>query len=359
MTAQAPTHDFVTEKAHPTRVRRRDSHRPDSNTGLNPQSSTRAGFAVGVDYCSLVFPAVFAEQHELVTATQMVEWLYPDVPVTVSFLEAKRWQFYENSAYIFGPDGKVVGRVGVGGNGDSICVSMTGAGCTLVDDWMCTVIQARRLHAHLSRADLAFDDFEGQIFKDIREVNQWAIDGAFDAGTGRPADTNFWDDHGKGKGCSVYVGSRGRKLLNLYEKGKQLKDKTSRWIRCELRLWANDQVLPLEMLCDPLGYLRGAYKLLADLLPDEAEPAKPERVARTVKATAEAAIKFLRMQAGPTLDLLVRALGPDVWTLLSERVLRSETPGRFKGIARDLPTLRNIVREQLGYSQGDHLAVAV
>ena len=86
----------------------------------------------------------------------------------------------------------------------------------------------------------------------------------------------------------------------------------------------------------PGDYLRGAYALLAEKLPADlsGELAKPERVARAVKATAEASILFLRNQCGPTLDLLVRALGPDVWTLLHDRVMRSTVPRRFRGLAR-------------------------
>ncbi|MGO4521253.1 replication initiation factor domain-containing protein [Dyella sp. 2RAF44] len=317
------------------------------------------GFALGIDYCTLVFPASEAERLELVTVQDVVAWLYPNAPLAVGPVEAKRWQFYAESAYIFSPDGKVVGRIGLGGNGNGVCVSLSGAGCTLVDDWFCVSVQARRLRAHISRADIAFDDFEGQIFRDIREVNVWALEGKFDAKQGRPADTYMIDDHGKGKGCSVYVGSRGRKQLCIYEKGKQLKDRHSRWIRCELRLWAADCVLPLELLYSPLAFLRGSYALLEEILPQEAEAAKPERIARTVNATAHAALKFLRTQCGPTLDLFIRAIGPDVWPLLQERVLRSEVPRRFKGVARDLETLRTIVREQLGFSQTDYMNLAV
>lgn len=356
MNARARSHDFVAGEAPATR---RCAHRPDSNTGLNPQSPTRVGFALGIDYCTLVFPLGEAERQELVTVSDVVEWLFPKAPLQVGAMEPKRWQFYADSAYIFGPDGKVVGRIGAGNNGGTMCVSLSGAGCSLVDDWFCVSVQARRLRAHLSRADIAFDDFEGQVFRDIREVNVWAIEGKFDAKQGRPADTYMIDDHGKGKGCSVYVGSRGRKQLCIYEKGKQLKDKHSPWIRCELRLWAADCVLPLELLYSPLAFLCGSYALLAGILPEEAEPAKPERIARTVNATAHAALKFLRTQCGPTLDLLIRSVGPDIWFLLQERVLRSEVPRRFKGIARDLPTLRSIVREQLGFSPDVYQPIAV
>jgi len=314
---------------------------------------------LGVDFCTLVFQAVHAEKFELLTAADVVEWVFPGAPLTTTLLEPKRWQFYAESACILGRDGKLVGRVGAGSKADTVCVSLTGAGCSLVDDWFCTQVQARRLFAHLSRVDLAFDDFEGEIFKDIREVNVWALEGRFNASTGRPCETYFLDDHHRGKGSTVYVGSRGRKMLCIYEKGKQLKDRCSRWVRCELRLWAADCVLPLELLTEPLSFLRGSYDLLAELLPDEADTAKPERIARTVKATADAAVDFLRQQVGPTLDLLVRSLGPEVWTLLQDRVLRSTVPRRFKGIARDLESLRSIVRDQLGYARTTSLAVAV
>ena len=113
-----------------------------------------------------------------------------------------------------------------------------------------------------------------------------------------------------------------------------------------------DCVIPLDALVRPGDYLRGAYALLAEKLPADlsGELAKPERVARAVKATAEASILFLRNQCGPTLDLLVRALGPDVWTLLHDRVMRSTVPRRFRGLARALPELRESVRLQVADS---------
>jgi phage replication initiation protein len=322
---------------------------PDSNTGLASNSQVASKFALCVDYCTLVFSEEWAAKLEL-NPEQVVEWLFPGSGMTVSPHELRKWQFYPMSSYVYGPDGSLVGRVGSGGNAETVCVSLSGAGCALVKDWLCTVVQARRLRAHLSRVDVAFDDFEAETFGEIREVNTWAITGQFNAaGHGKPCATRFMDDHGKGAGSTVYVGSRGRKQLCVYEKGKQLGDPLSPWIRCELRLWAADCIIPLDVLVTPGDYLRGAYALLAEKLPAvSTELAKPERLHRAVKATAEASIRFLRQQCGPTLDLLIRSVGPDVWTLLHDRVLRSSVPRRFRGMARNLPELRNIVRQQLG-----------
>jgi phage replication initiation protein len=322
--------------------------RPSSNTGLTSKRRVAEKVALCVDYCTLVFPDTAAELFEL-SPNAAVEWLFPGCGFTCSPHQLKTWQFYPMSSCIYGPDGVLVGRVGSGGNGGTTCVSLSGAGCHFVNDWMCTVIQSRRLRAHISRVDVAFDDFEAQHFPTIRDVCQWAKDGLFNAlGIGKKSATRFMDDHDSGKGSTVYVGGRGRKQLCIYEKGKQLGDPTSRWIRCELRLWAADVIIPLDVLTNPGSYLKGAYSLLAEKLPElSTELAKPERVHRAVKATADAAVRFMRQQCGPTLDLLIRSLGPDVWTLLEDRVLRSTVPRRFRGLARDLTELRGIVRDQL------------
>lgn len=324
------------------------SQGPDSNTGLASNLQVASKFSLGVDYCTLVFPEDRASALELHPGN-VVEWLYPNCGFTTTEHKSKRWQFYSESSCIIGPDGSMVGMIGSGSNAGGMCVSLSGAGCGYVKDWLCTVIQARRVHAHISRVDVAFDDFEGDRFSDIREVNQHAIDGVFNAyGNGKPTSTRFMDDHEKGKGSTVYVGSRGRKQLCIYEKGKQLGDTQSKWIRCELRLWAADSIIPLDILTRPGEFLRGAYSHLAGLLPELSEQlAKPERVNRAVKATAESAVRFLRQQCGPTLDLLIRSVGPDVWTLLNDRVLRQSIPRRFRGMTSDIKELRNIVREQL------------
>lgn len=358
--------EFVTVFAPATPpIVHREAVGPNSNTGLNLPSevtsqpaANSSPFALGIDFCTLVFPESQLAPHDLFTPADAVAWLFPDAALTVGELQPKRWQFYCESAQILGPDGKLVGRFGIGSNGDTVCISLSGAGCALVHDWFTTVVQARRVYAHLSRVDVAFDDFTAQRFRDIREVESWALEGRFDARVGRPCDHHFLDDHGKRKGSTLYVGSRGRKQLCIYEKGKQLGDKASPWIRCELRLWANDSVLPLDVLVKPIEYLRGSYELLAGLLPHEADTCKPERIARTVSASMVAGLQFLHTQCGPLLDLLVRSVGPDVWHLLENRVFRSTVPRRFKGVAESLPALRAIVREQLGYlAAPTHLAV--
>jgi DNA relaxase NicK len=54
------------------------------------------------------------------------------------------------------------------------------------------------------------------------------------------------------------------KLLRVYEKGKQLGDESSPWVRWELELHNRDRVIPWEVLLEPVQdfKLRICYKFL-------------------------------------------------------------------------------------------------
>ena len=50
------------------------------------------------------------------------------------------------------------------------------------------------------------------------------------------------------------------KLLRIYEKGKQLGDRSSLWVRWELELHNKDREVPWDVLLRPGDYVAGAYK---------------------------------------------------------------------------------------------------
>lgn len=319
---------------------------PLSNTGLNPQPLRTEGFAVNIDYCTLVFSQSAAERMGQTTRT-ILGWLFGS-GFKATPLKAKMWQFYKSSAYIRDENGDTVGRIGCDGNGDTWCVSLTGAGCKQVRDWGYAYNQALLLGAHLSRVDIAFDDFDGQVLDDIRRIDQMARDGLFASeGRGRPPRTHFLDDHGSNKGCTVYVGSKGRKELCIYEKGKALDQPESPWIRCELRLWRSNGEIPLDALIRAHHFLKGAYDVLAKMLPLECEGDRPETTKREVSASAEAAVRFLREQCGPLLLTLWNALGDDAEWFFREQVFRAGRPGRFKGTGLSDEGLHAVLRSEL------------
>lgn len=319
---------------------------PVSNTGLNPHRYNVAGFSVGIDYCTLVFHQDMASQLGQTTRT-ICGWLFGQ-GFSVTPLKAKTWQFYRSSAYIRDENGDTVGRIGCDGNGDTWCVSLTGAGCKQVRDWGYVYHQALYLNAHLSRVDIAFDDFDGQVLDDIHRIDRLARDGLFATeGRGRPPRTHFMDDHGSNKGCTVYVGSKGRKELCIYEKGKKEGDPESRWIRCELRLWRCNGEIPLDALIRAHEFLKGAYDVLTDLLPVDCEGSRPETIKREVSASAVAAVRFLREQCGPLLQTLWSALGGDAEWFFRDQVFRAGRPSRFKGKGLNEEQLHEALRDEL------------
>ncbi|WP_369929349.1 replication initiation factor domain-containing protein [Xanthomonas sp. NCPPB 2632] len=324
---------------------------PISNTGLTGSLGAGEGdtpaFQVSIDYFTLVFPEAAAAEHGQVSKT-ILGFLFGPSKMKATQLQTKNWQFYRSSCSIHDDEGKLVGRIGMDGNGDTWCVSLSGAGCKLVDDWKRVMVQAQNLRGHISRVDVAFDDFLGSVF-DIHQANAMAMNGEF-AGNGMPPSTRFIDDHGSNRGCTVYVGAKGRKELCIYEKGKQLGDPASPWVRVELRLWSRNCVIPLDCITGPERFLRGAYAVLNARIPviKHAEAARPEYTRREVEATLEAVKRVLKQQCGPMLHLLWSAFGPGAEDWLKENIFRDTMPGRFKGKGGERETLLSILREATG-----------
>lgn len=87
------------------------------------------------------------------------------------------------------------------------------------------------------------DDFDGLIT--LAQAKEWFEAGDFHSGKGYSPSGEYIDDFGSGKGKTLYVGSgKTGKVLRIYEKGKQLGDPQSPWIRWELELHNKDRVLP-------------------------------------------------------------------------------------------------------------------
>ena len=303
---------------------------PVSNTGQkSPVAATHGAI---VDFLTVVIPRAQLLDHNVTRLSLLLPNVFglraPDVRLTD--VQEKRWQFYSHSAYIIDAQGEVVGRYGEGGNGDTICISLSGAACRLVKNWH-TVAYMLELHrGRISRCDLAYDDYDG-VFGAIRGHERAALNGAF-AGNGHPPMTKFLDDHGTGKGSTLYVGQKGHKQACIYEKGKQLGVAESPWVRFEARLYGKHQQIPRDALVNPMHYLRGAYSYLGSLLASVGDglACRIELAKRTVEATGHAVVKWARRQVGPTLGLLWRALGEETPEFLREHVSREGLPARFK-----------------------------
>jgi len=155
---------------------------------------------------------------------------------------------------IFATGGKSVGGTTYFG--------LSGQGCCAVKSWGDVHLLLGRLRAKITRIDLAHDDFEG--FNDVQLAIRFHLSGQFASGPGRPPNARLIDDFDSGQGKTLYIGSgKSGKLMRVYEKGRQLGDINSAWVRWELELHNKDRELAHRILLEPGRYLAGSYPCMS------------------------------------------------------------------------------------------------
>ena len=239
------------------------------------------------------------------------------------------WE-YTKSGW-FGYKHKIsLGKYGLIAHGGSaqkgtVHVEITGTGCSLVTNWDAVSAWLESKKAKLTRLDLAHDDFTGEVIN-IQNAKSWREEGLFSS-TGRIPDSNFHDDMGSGKGCTLYVGNRANgKLCRVYEKGKQLGDKHSPWNRVEVEWRSRDRVIPYLALKNPSAFLAGAYPCLNYLCAEQS-------VIQTRKKAFEHSLDrmkvWLKTCAGPSLHALCEINGGDAVEVLAQ-TMRPCPPKRLE-----------------------------
>lgn len=310
---------------------------PGSNTGQKGQQTAI------IDYLTLVMPQSAVDDFRCSNIELLLFKLFGfRGEVVAGPLREKNWNFYALSAFLIDRDGELVGRIGVSGNKETICVSLTGAGCKWVKSWEHVHRQATMLRARISRVDCAHDDYEGTRL-DVHALRERAAAGDFCEG-GCPPRHRFMSDEGHGTGSTLYVGGKGHKELCVYEKGKQLGLPTSPWVRAEVRLYGKHVEVSLDALLDPGAYLRGAYSVMAELI--EGVCSRLRTIRKQVEVSAEAMVLWMERQVGPALNVLRGAFGHSWPDVCEARILRDGHPGRFRGIAKG-DALHKLVREEL------------
>jgi phage replication initiation protein len=309
---------------------------PSSNTG---QKSTLT--APIIDFCVVVIDSEKAKKlTRKLPLGDLVRYVFgTGSAIVVGPIQDRVFNFYPRSATMVDETGSVCGKIGLDDDG-KVCISLSGQGCQHVRSWPQVANVLDDLDARISHVDIAIDDLTGetfnlQTFRDFYDRGEFVMNG-------RPPQAQYVDDCGSNKGCSFYVGQRGHKQLNIYEKGKQLGDPDSGHTRCELRLYAKRIDLPNDVLRNPGKYFAGSYPMLAAYVIGEAERLLTKE--QMVNASAKAMVRFLRNQAGTALNLVMDALGDDALEFLMEHVVRDGRPGRMKNVVGDLPAL---VRAQL------------
>jgi len=151
-----------------------------------------------------------------------------------------------------------------GGQRDTAFFSMPGSACALIKDWeACHHLFSNILQAKITRWDGAVDVFDG--IPSVNDAVNFYQSNLFNAGGNRPSCSQLgnWIEP-DGSGRTFYVGKRKNgKLLRVYEKGKQLGDKESPWVRWELELHNRDRVIPWNVILEPGKYVAASYPCMS------------------------------------------------------------------------------------------------
>jgi phage replication initiation protein len=147
-----------------------------------------------------------------------------------------------------------------GGQCGTALVSLPGSACALIGDWAaCQYLFEHILKGRITRWDGAVDMFDGE--PSVDDAVEWYKARLFNAGGNKPScrqNGNWIEPDGGGR--TFYVGKRENgKTLRVYEKGKQLGDSSSSWVRWELELHNRDRIIPWKVLLEPGKYLAAAY----------------------------------------------------------------------------------------------------
>ena len=272
------------------------------------------------------------------TDNRLMAWLLQQffeifgIPVFTAIASGGGWNGYDHCVKI-GDNGQY-GRIGYGGKSQrgTVHVELNGTACARINSWSNVQEWGRSLNIKITRVDLAHDDFEALIVN-IRVARAWHEAGAFST-NGRPPAARFIDDLGSNNGKTLYIGKRANgKLLRIYEKGKQLGDPTSLWVRVELELRNKGRLIPLDILTNPSDYLAGGYPCLTYL---SARQEKIRTVRKYVQISLDAGKEYLRIVGGKWLNVLMQAHGGDACAVISDLV-RPGVPRRLENYEDFLP----------------------
>jgi DNA relaxase NicK len=253
---------------------------PYSNTGERTRNSKHSGTCESpriafIDYLTFTFPAwklktLNLDQDKKTVSYDIWKLILNDFGLDMAHEVSKGRNGYQNHTKILAPinGGKQFAEVGYyawGGNNDTVCVSLSGQGCQFIGSHGFSLIREtlEDLTGKITRIDLAHDCFNGDI--DLETVRQWYKLGLFKANS-RGKYPNKKELLGGEDGSTIYVGSReSGKYFRAYEKGRQLGDKNSKWVRLELELHSTKRHIPYEILDKISDYLSGAYECMTFL----------------------------------------------------------------------------------------------
>lgn len=194
-------------------------------------------------------------------------------------------------------------------------LSLTAVGCGFVKDWPEMADFLESLDAKITRLDLAVDFLDGEHSVD-EAVSLYEF-GGFSLGKNSPSSRIDGDWLNGIAGRTLYVGkAQNGKMLRVYEKGRQLGDPESEWVRFEVQLGSRDRLIPYQAMVYRDEFFAGCYPALASMLEQEGT-AIPTMQAKA-RTTLAHLWHHLKRCYGKTIDALVTHTGAPYAELIEE-----------------------------------------
>lgn len=275
---------------------------PDSNTGgkssIDADGKALSAFPVHVDALTLTLPGCILGYDIALARNWLIRW--SGGLFTIGGRLERRYNGYPECWQIVFADGgqaPMLGWLGVSWASDNMrgrwCFCLMGLASSCIRDWSILHRDCRVMSVRITRIDIAADDVEGvhPISEAISSYNSelFGLSGRM------PSCRHISQSHDKGD--TFYVGRRDSgKMLRVYEKGKQLGQSDSLWVRWELELKSKDRLIPFDVLIRPAYYLRGAYPdALSWLIVDFTTISTFKN---QLKISFDVAMRFARRQVG-------------------------------------------------------------
>ncbi len=312
-----------------------------SNASSSPRLVTTGGInspqIAHIDW--LAFTVQLSETSDIVWLINELRRFIPKIELKPT---GKGWFGYKERHDIHHLDGQVnLGLIAHGGSNQrgTASIQLNAQGCALIADWKLLQAWCMEHARKITRIDLAHDDFEGQVLS-IAQALQWHSQGMYSHNGAREGHTavkaTLIDDLASGDGRTFYIGRRGSgKILRIYEKGKQLGDKSSLWVRAEVEFKDKDRIIPWDILTNPAHYLAAAYPCLGFLSQVQV---KIKTISKAAKTSIEAATYHLRNMGGKLVNVLLMQHRGDAAEVVS-LIRREGTPKRLENYAALLPTV--------------------
>lgn len=249
-------------------------------TVIRGESVQNQGMAI-IDYLRFTFLPSGSISESL---EQLRLYLKLWFPSPVNFVQSAKGMFgYESShdvmVWVNGEFMRIA-IVACGGSsaGNTMMVDMSGQGCSFVEDWSAVFATMQDLDARITRVDTALDLLEGFT---IEQFDDLYFAGEFNCGGRIPKRRSLesGDSHNPYRdGRTLYLGKKANgKELCIYEKGKQLGNPESEWLRIEIRFGNRDRVIPHDVVLDPTRYFAGGFIALEHLVDSIAQKIKTDQ----------------------------------------------------------------------------------